>query len=198
MHTIRFNPPANAASFTTEPQARRHAPARGISLVEMLCGLAITSVLLGNAAPGLQAMHQRQALASSASLLETDIQLARSQAMAINRTVRLTVQAPATGGTCYIVHTGNAGSCQCSVDGVARCNAGVQLFRAAGQPPATGIRLGNAGRSIVFDAGKGTVTPTATFVFSDRSGRVVHQIVNIVGRTRSCTPTGTPGYPACR
>ncbi len=190
---MSIRPPQHPPRHT----ARRLA-SLGISLVELMCSLAVTSVLLGQAAPALLQLHRRQSLASAASLLETGVQLARSQAMAINRTVRLTVQAPAGGGgTCYMVHTGSAAACSCSVDGTAQCGAGVQLFSVAGQPDSAAVRLGNAGRSIVFDAGRGTVTPTATFVFSDRDGRIVHQIVNIVGRTRSCTPNATPGYPAC-
>ena len=61
-----------------------------------------------------------------------------------------------------------------------------------------GISLAPLQRSILFDAGKGTVTPTATFAITDRDGRSIRQIVNIMGRVRSCTTTrGLGGLRPC-
>lgn len=170
---------------------------RGLGMVELLCSMAITGVVLGQALPAIQAVQQRQLLSAQAAALETDVQFARSQARAMNRPVRLTLQATDDGGSCYMVHTGAAAQCRCDAAGRASCVEGARLFQASGQALASGVSLGRTGRSVVFDAGKGTVTPTATFVLANRHGQIVHQIVNIVGRTRSCTPNGTPGYPVC-
>jgi type IV fimbrial biogenesis protein FimT len=53
-------------------------------------------------------------------------------------------------------------------------------------------------RSVVFDASRGTSTPTGTFRVVGRDARAVHLVVNIMGRVRACTPTpGLSGYPAC-
>ena len=187
---------------TATPAARRQPNLvrlrRGLSIVELMCATAITGIVLGEALPAMRSLQQGQALAAQAAALETDVQFARSQARASNRPVRLTVLATAAGGSCYMVHTGPAHACLCEAGRPARCEGGAQLLQAAEQPASGGITLGRTGRSVVFDAGKGTVTPTATFVLSNREGQVVHQVVNIVGRTRSCTPNGTPGYVACR
>lgn len=172
--------------------AGRRCP-RGLSLVETLCVLAIVLVLLGGALPMVSDLRLGQRLQSVAALLETDIQLARSTAVRTGQPVRLVVQAPATGGSCYMLHSGPADACTCTPDGQARCDGGVQLLRSEGQPAAAGVVLGALARPVLFDGRKGTVTPTATLRLAARDGRAIHQIVNIMGRVRSCSPSGSVG-----
>ena len=166
---------------------------RGLSLVELLCSVAIMAILLGGVLPMFNELRASQALQATAALLETDLQYARSLATLGGGTVRLSTQALASGGSCYAVHTGPAQACRCSGDGQARCDAGATLLRLADQGGPSGITLGPVARSILFDGGKGTVTPTATFQVADRDGRVIHQIINIMGRVRSCAPNGKLG-----
>ena len=186
MHTHRANP------------AHATHPARGLTLVELLCVLAISAVLLGGAWPMFTEMHARQALQAQAALLETDLHFARSQALASGQAVRLSVQAMDSGTTCYLVHTGPAHACRCSGGGLAVCGNGSRLLRLAEQGGPSGIALAPVQRSILFDPGMGTVTPTATLRATDRDGRAVHQIINIMGRVRSCTPSaGLAGLRPC-
>jgi type IV fimbrial biogenesis protein FimT len=182
--------------------ARRHCRkntlSHGLSLVDMMCALAITLVLLGGALPMLRDLRAGQALQATAALLETDIQLAKSEAAAGAMPVRLSVQSLAGGGSCYTVHTGAAQACRCQGGGQAQCDAGARLLRLAEQPGVGAITLSAVQRSILFDGGKGTVTPTATIKVTDRDGRAVHQIINIMGRVRSCTPNrGFGGLKPC-
>ena len=165
----------------------------GISLVELMCVLAITAILLGNALPMFLELHARQALQATAALLETDVHLARSEAQRGGQPVRLSVQAVGGGSTCYLVHTGAAHACRCTGDGQSQCDAGARVLRLSEQSGPSGIGLQGGRQSLLFDAGKGTVTPTATLRLVDRDGRAIHQIVNIMGRVRSCTPTGKLG-----
>jgi type IV fimbrial biogenesis protein FimT len=51
----------------------------------------------------------------------------------------------------------------------------------------------SASKSITFDAVRGTVTPTATLRVEARDGRAIHQVVNLLGRVRSCSPLGRVG-----
>lgn len=179
---------------------RRAAPPRrhGLTLVELLCVLAITLVLLGGALPMVQDLRASQALRAAAALLETDLHYARSLAVTGRRPVRLSVQALAAGGSCYVLHTGPAHACRCSGDGQARCDAGTELLRLAEQDARSGITLSPGQRSIVFDADHGTVTPTATLKLTDRDGRAIHQVVNLMGRVRTCVPAGAlGGLPRC-
>ena len=174
------------------------APARGLTLVELLCVLAISAVLLGGAWPMLLELQARQALQSQAALLETDVYFARSQALSSGQAVRLSVQAMANGATCYVVHTGPAHACRCSGGGQAVCDVDTRLLRLAEQGGPSRIALAPAQRSVLFDPGKGTVTPTATLRLTDPQGRGIHQIINIMGRVRTCSPAAkVSGYKSC-
>lgn len=168
-------------------------PARGLSMVELLCVLAVLLVLLGGALPMLTDLRLGQRLQATAALLETDIHLARSTAIRSGQPVRLVVQALPSGSSCYMLHDGAGDACTCSDDGQARCEAGVQLLRSEGQPASAGVVLAALARPVVFDGRKGTVTPTATLRLAARDGRAIHQVVNIMGRVRSCTPGGGVG-----
>ncbi|OYU94981.1 MAG: hypothetical protein CFE45_19905, partial [Burkholderiales bacterium PBB5] len=72
-----------------------------------------------------------------------------------------------------------------------------QLLRLTEQPSAGGAALTTVDKSLIFDASKGTVTPTATLVVADRDGRSVRQVINIMGRLRACSPTGAAGFSRC-
>lgn len=166
---------------------------RGLSMVEVLCTLAISAVLLGGAVPLLNDLRQGQRLQAAAALLETDIHFARSTAISTGSPVRLVAQALQAGGSCYLLHTGAANACECTGQGVARCDAGARLLRIEVLPPAGGVTLAALTHPLVFDGRKATVTPTATLRLASRDGRAIHQVVNIMGRVRSCSPAGSVG-----
>jgi type IV fimbrial biogenesis protein FimT len=170
-----------------------HRRAIGLSMVEMLCSLAITLVILGGALPMCRELRASQALQATAALLETDLQYARSLAVTGRRSIRLSVQALDSGGSCYLVHTGAAQACRCAGHGRAQCEPGAELLRLVEQDLPAGITLAPVQRSILFDGDKGTVTPTATLKVTDRDGRAIHQVINIMGRVRSCVPAGSLG-----
>lgn len=169
----------------------------GVSLVESLVVLAVVAVLVGTAVPGFEAARERRHLDGVAAQLETDIHHARMLAVAQNRTLRLSLHSGAAG-SCYLVHTGTVDNCRCSVGEEPVCTAGARSLRA--EHFATGERpqLESNVRSIVFDATRGTSTPTGTFRVVGRDAKAVHLVVNVMGRVRACTPTpGLTGYPAC-
>jgi type IV fimbrial biogenesis protein FimT len=62
----------------------------------------------------------------------------------------------------------------------------------------SGVAVAANVRSLVFEPTRGTVTPTATLRV-EGARAAVHQVVNIMGRIRSCTPDAAamPGYKAC-
>ena len=171
---------------------------KGLSAVELMISLAISALLMGSAVPMLKDLCNGQALRATAALLETDIQFARSQAMASGQPLRLSLQSVNGAESCYVIHTGAANACRCDGAGQAHCDAGATLLRLAEQPGASGITLAPVQRSLLFDPGKGTVTPTATLRIQDRDGRAIHQVINIMGRVRSCTPSvGLNGLKPC-
>ena len=175
-----------------------HRRARGLSLIESMCCAAVTATLMGSALPTFDDLAQRLRLQSAGAELLADLQLARSTAMLRAEPVRLSWQAVAGAGVCYVVHTGNATQCGCGADLAPHCEAGVEVMRAVVLPAADAISLTAATKSVLFDARRGTVTPTATFKLNDRRGRALHLVVNIMGRVRSCSPGAQlPGVKAC-
>ena len=175
---------------------RPHPLARGASLIEGLIVIAVLTVALGLAAPGIGKARERRHLDGVAAQLETDLQQARTLAVAMNRSVRLSF-ASAAGGSCYFIHTGVPEACACSPAG-ATCTGG-EVMRSVHVDADSPVTLRANVRSMVFAPELGTVTPTATMRIEARSGAAtVHQIINLMGRVRSCTPTpGLSGYPAC-
>ena len=172
---------------------------RGLSLVELLCSLTIMAILLGGALPMFNELRTGMALHATAALLETDLHFARSVAITGGTSVRLSVLGTAAGGSCYVLYTGAANACSCDGRGQTRCEAGARLLRLEEQAGSAGVSLVPLQRSILFDAHKGTVTPTATVQVVAADGRTIHQVVNIMGRVRTCALAGSVGgLPACR
>ena len=172
---------------------------RGVSLIEGLATLCVLSIVAGSALPSFEAQHRLHLLKGTAELLETDLQLARSEAVARNQPVRLTLNpGGAVSGSCYIVHTGPADACRCEAGQAPRCDAPAQVLRSVSITPEAHVQVRSAVRSILFDGTLATSTPTATLRVVSSSGASLHQVVNVVGRIRSCAAGGTvPGYRAC-
>jgi type IV fimbrial biogenesis protein FimT len=169
---------------------------RGVTLVECLCAISILTTTVGLAMPNLKSWRERQALLSAAAELETDIQYARSQAVAHNTAIHFTVRAT-SGGACYVVHTGDADDCTCTSDNGPICTSNAAMLRHTAYPERGVVKLLlNRDATLTFNPRLGTVTPTATFKLKAPSA-TVHQIVSIMGRTRSCSPDKISGIRAC-
>ncbi|HSW07910.1 GspH/FimT family pseudopilin [Aquabacterium sp.] len=170
---------------------------RGLTMIETLCVVSVLATTLGIATPSMKSWQLKQALHATAAELETDIQYARSQAVATQRPVRLDTQVLGNS-SCYVLHTGSAHECTCMGQSQVQCTGEARVLRVAEQRNDGSVRLTTTKVSIVFDPKRGTVTPTATLKLADSQGRAVHQIVNIMGRVRSCSPQGaSAGIKAC-
>ncbi len=171
---------------------------RGMTLVEAAVVLSLTAILVGLAVPSFEQARQRRHLEGTAQLFETDVQHARSLAVARQQTVRLSFDAT-DAAACYVVHTGAANACTCEASGAAVCSAGAEMLRTVGLDRGAHAPTLRANvRSIAFDAVRGTVTPTVTVRLVAPGGEAIHQIVNVMGRVRSCSPEPVlPGYRAC-
>jgi type IV fimbrial biogenesis protein FimT len=182
------------ASPRTHNGPARHA--RGLSLIEALMTLAVTAIALGAALPGFEAARERRHLDGVAAQLETDLQFTRSLAVARQRTLRISYGADAEG-SCYVIHDGGADDCRCGSAGPV-CRGATQALRHVHLGPDAAVGLSANVRSMAFDADKGTVTPTGTVRIVGRDGRAVHQVVNLMGRVRSCSPApALAGYRTC-
>lgn len=174
---------------------------RGVTLIEACIVLAITAIVAGSAAPGMQSLIDARRLDGAATQLATDIQFVRSEAVARNEPLRLSVHATSTG-SCYVIHTGNADQCPCAeasaASGPALCSGDAHEVKTV--TIATGDHIGLQANvaSVLFDPLHGTSTPTGTLRVTGASGRAVHHVINVMGRVRSCSPqAAASGYRAC-
>jgi type IV fimbrial biogenesis protein FimT len=169
---------------------------RGITLLEACVVIAVTAIVAATAAPSFTALLDARRLEGAATRLAADVQFVRGEALARNRSLRLSFHGGADA-SCWIVHTGGAADCSCA-SGAVVCSAGAVEIKSVVLPSVERVSVAANVASIVFDPLHGTSTPTGTLRLADLRGRAIHHVVNVVGRVRSCTPGGAVvGYPAC-
>jgi len=170
---------------------------RGLTLVEMAATLAVAAILAGTAVPSLQDSSKKRVLHGTAAQLATDLQFARSEAIARNEGVRVSFHALA-GAACMVIHTGTTNDCNCSDQGVAQCTGSAVLIKSSYFAASSGVAVTANVASMRFDSTLGTVTPAGTVRVASASGPSVHHVVSMLGRLRSCSPSGlATGYKAC-
>lgn len=172
---------------------------RGLTLVESLVGMAMLAVLVGAAAPHLDDLVQARRLAALASLIETDLQHARSLAVARQATLRFEIRPGIAGGPpCYVVHTGRKGECRCEAHAPPACPPAATALRAVPLETPARLTLQASAASVVIEPVLGAVTPATSIELADAGGRRARLVVNAMGRVRPCA-AGRPmsGWPPC-
>ena len=178
----------------TEPTRQR-----GITLIEACMVLAVSTVLAMAAVPGMQDLIAARRLDNLANQLANDVHLIRTAAVVRNQALRLSFL-PHPGGSCYVIHTGGAGQCECSSSGSgpAVCHGNAREIKTVSISHADQISVAANVSSVVFDPMHGTSTPTGTLRIVGAGGREVRHSLNVMGRVRSCSPApALPGYRAC-
>lgn len=176
----------------------RREQQQGVSIIEAMIVLCVIALVAGVSAPSFESIRQRAELSGVAGQIETDVHFARSEAVARNRTLHLTLMEAADGGNCYVVHEGPAPSCSCAQLERAACAGAADVVRAMVLPSAGRIRLSANVQALHFDPLRGTVTPTATLRAESADGLALHQVVSLVGRVRTCSPQARmAGVAAC-
>jgi type IV fimbrial biogenesis protein FimT len=169
----------------------------GVTLVEICIVLAVAIILAATAAPGMLDLIDTRRLEGAASQLATDIQLARTEAVARNEPLRLSMH-PTASGSCYVIHTGAADQCACDSEGAARCTGEARQIKTVSVASRDHVSLEANVSSMVFDPLHGTATPSATLRLIGSRGREIRHVVNVMGRARSCSPlSAMPGYRPC-
>jgi type IV fimbrial biogenesis protein FimT len=166
-------------------------------LIEAVCALTVSALLLGASIPGFKAWRQSRQMTAALAELQTNVQLARSEAVFRGAAVNLRVM-PTSQGSCYIVHSGRPGDCECDAAGQSRCVVGATAIRSVGMPSAARLRWTSNSSQLEFDPSHGTVSPTATLRLVGEAGRELRAVINIRGRVRTCSAlTGFGGYKTC-
>lgn len=102
---------------------------RGLTLVELLIGIAVMALLMVLAAPSFTSMIEMQRLRGTSDQLTTDLQFLRSEAVSRQERTGISFASNASM-TCYVVHTCgtiNGIDCLCDCRGAtpaARCGTG--------------------------------------------------------------------------
>ncbi|MEW6706158.1 MAG: GspH/FimT family pseudopilin [Pseudomonadota bacterium] len=170
---------------------------RGVTLVEACVVLAVSTVILTAAAPAMRRLIDQQVLRGAAHELRTDLQFLRAAAVGRGRTLWLAVHG-SQGGSCYVLYAGERGDCSCQADGSAACGPQAESLKVAGFPMTGAVQLQASTGLFGIEPLRGTVTPAATLKLIGRGGEAVHQVVNVMGRVRTCSPRGAlPGFKAC-
>lgn len=168
----------------------------GHTLLELMVVLAIVGVLATQVAWGWAAWRDRHRLMDTADRYRQHLQLSRQLALAQQLPARLQF-ARSAHATCYRVVLGSAPACSCADPG---CPANPTAVALVSLPTNGGLRVEPVGTTADFlvDPGLGTLQPTVRAAFSLASGPALHQITNLTGRTRACSPDGPwHGFPAC-
>ncbi len=170
----------------------------GLSLVEAMMTAALAAVTLTMAVPSFDSMRQRRTLDGHAGQLLHDLQYARSEAVMRNRAVRFSLE-QTSAGSCYVLHTGAPGDCECRADGMpAACIDGAEELKTVLIPSRDRVTLTSPNQTVLFHPLRGTTSPTATLTLSGADGNALRHVVNVMGRIRSCALGGTmPGYRPC-
>ena len=195
---------------------RRAAPRRrGLTLLELLVGLAIVGLLVLAAAPSFARFIDLQRLRSISAELVTDIQFVRTEAASRNVKVALKFDRSGSAVSCYVVLTGDHSLCDCNqTPGTGVCSGSAQKeIRTVQVPRSLGVVVGvpsSQGSSVLrFDPATGRIEiatsdsfapPTRPFQIEVSNPSVGSLVTSIeaTGRPTTCSPNGQiSGVPAC-
>lgn len=166
---------------------RRADPERGVTLIELMIGLAIVAIVLALGVPSFSVWIQNSRLRNAAESILSGMQLARAEAVTRNAPVR------------FVLGTGSEWTVGC-VNATATCPATIQK-RAAGDGSSGTISVTAAqGKTITFDVlGRMSApvlpagTVAATFdvdssALAEDDSRDLRITVNAAGGIRMCDP----------
>ncbi len=176
---------------------RSRTPQAGFTLIEAGLSLLISAIVASQAVPALGKLKQRQALNGTAQTVMTDLQQARSEAVAQGDTVHMKFSSHATG-SCYVLHAGPSASCSCDESGQAMCSGSGQVVKSAWFPTRGELSVRANVNNLSFSPRQGTTSSTGSIDIRHRNGEIIRHVISIAGRVRSCAPGAAhSGLPTC-
>jgi type IV fimbrial biogenesis protein FimT len=187
---------------------------RGLTLVELLIVIAVLAILGTLVGPSIRDLVLMQRLRSINSQLVTDLQFARSEAVARGLFARVGFHLVGGDQTCYVIYTIAAGTlrCDCSQGAGSACNGiiGATELRTVSVLRSSGVTLADpnpadpidpAGAWLAFDPVTGGLMtspsdavpgPLPLFSIETRidAPRRLRISINATGRPSVCAPSG--------
>jgi prepilin-type N-terminal cleavage/methylation domain-containing protein len=180
-----------------EPMNMSRARAQcGFTIIELMTVMIVAAVLLALAIPSFRELIARNRLEGVTTEFVTDLQYARSEAVARNANVGLVTGA---AGACYTIYQEAnpvAGSCNCA--NTPACTGGPVEIKTVGFG-GTGISA-TASTTFLFEPVRGSLTGATTQADLSSTAGVgqLRAEVLAVGRVKACSPSATfRGYPSC-
>ena len=176
------------------PSARRAA---GFTLIELMIGIAIMSIVLALGMPSYQAWIKNAKIRSAAESIVYGLQIARSQAVSRNEPVRFTLNAGSSWTVgCDVVSAGCPANIQSRAAGDGSSSS-VTVVAAAGMP----VKFNNLGQ-MTAPAPAAPATNIAINVdvdpaiLSAAESRDLRVVVDVGGAIRMCDPNVALVVPA--
>lgn len=175
---------------------------RGFTMIELVIAVAIAAILLTLAAPSFRDFLGKKRVEGVATELSTDLQYARSEAVARNATVRVTF-----GTGCYVITqqpTGSSPDSSCSQTAAPTLGTGAINIKQLQLQVGSTASFSGAPAWVEFDPVRGmAVTDTANTgasidVVSSLGGWQMRNTVTLLGKVNLCSPNATvKGFPSC-
>jgi type IV fimbrial biogenesis protein FimT len=185
---------------------------RGISLIEVMITVAIVVILLAVAIPGMSSWAQNAQIRTMADSIQAGLQLARSEAVRRNTTMRFQLMdtadnacAPSLSGGVWVVSQRDAsGACATAPEedasAVASTNPVIKQIRRASEGSRNAVVAATAA-TVIFNAlgqpttGANTIDVTnptgGTCVAATGQMRCLRIVLTVGGQIRLCDPART-------
>lgn len=147
--------------------------ATGFTLIELMVVVALMGVILALAAPSMREMIDMRRLRAVNAQLVTDLQFARSEAVARRTLARVVFKNdPTEDHTCYTIFTAPSNvaveRCNCHLGVGAACPVGSQELRTVSIPRSTSVTISipSSRSGIAFEPSMGSLVTIAVDAYS--------------------------------
>lgn len=170
----------------------------GFTLIELMLGIVVLAVLLALAVPAFTGLFQKQRLKGAGERLASEIQFARSEAVATNTSISVKVM----GGTDWCIGLSDAvppaDDCDCTSSGSCQVDSEDRVVVASSFD---GVTRPADPMLVRFDGVRGLPDAAAgPALFDGENGKQIGVKVNPLGSVTVCSPAGTTKmgeYPDC-
>jgi prepilin-type N-terminal cleavage/methylation domain-containing protein len=183
---------------------------RGVTLVEMLVGVAIVGVVLALALPPYYSFIERRRIVAAASEVADMFTFARSESNAVTETLNLHMEpVPPSVGKFSCMRLSVAAVtdfCRCNLPQEQVCRLTGRLLREFVLPSDTWVTFSATGtwgfqpyRLAFSHGGFPDIPDVKVTVTGTRTGAQLRVEYSSTGRVRTCSPEGSmSGYPVCQ